>query len=113
MNDQPVRQRRSRKKDNEIKEEKVILSEKDQKFLDEDMKEADEQTKNDWLKERAKEYHDRKKNKVVVETWYCKIGSKLVKKSRNGAGSVLTNYVGNYIKNPSILTEEVKANLKG
>lgn len=108
MSETKTRTRRGRRPT----KEKIELSEKDKQHFDNEMQDADEETKTQWLKRRAAEDRELKKNKKVTETWYVKTGNKLVKKSRNGAGSVLTNYVGNYIKHPEILTAEVKENLR-
>lgn len=112
MSETQIKTRRRRRTIKKDETAKVKLSEKDKKHFDEDMQDADEETKTQWLKRRAAEDRALKENKKVAETWYSKVGSKLVRKQRNGAGSVLTSYLGNYKKHPEILTDEVKENLK-
>lgn len=91
----------------------VQLSEQDQEHFDKSMKDADEETKTEWLKRRASEQAETKKNNTVVETWYVKVGNKLVRKQKKKSGGAYSHYVGNYIKHPALLTDEVKDNLRG
>jgi len=110
--DKKTRSRRATVK-KKPEENPVKLSEQDQKHFNDEMKDADEETKTQWLNRRSKEQVEIKKNNFVVDTWYVKVGNKLVRKQKKKSGGAYSHYMGNYIKHPALLTDEVKENLRG
>lgn len=104
--------RRGRRPKNEVQEERVVLSEKDEKIFNEVSKDMSEERKDEWMKRRAAEDRAAKENNVTLSEWYVKKGDKLILKKKKKSGGNYSYYVGNFKKNPNILTEEVKANLK-
>lgn len=103
--------RRGRKPKSES-QESVVLSPKDEKIFNNVSQDMSEERKDEWMKRRAAEDRAAKENNITLEEWYVKKGDKLIFKKKKKSGGCYAYYVGNWKKNPNILTEEVKSNLK-
>lgn len=83
----------------------VKLSEKDQKFFDENKDTMSDERKDEWLKRRAREDREAQSHNVETDRWFVVKGNKLILKVKKKSGGCYSFYRGNVKKRPELLND--------